>query len=105
MFRWVMIVLAACLRRSWAVHGFLQAGQTSEDYDKGPFLPGGPHQKRIVPLAGWRQWTGRSGVLCHPPNRLPGTLTMNASKRLPRRFVVQMKYRPVTSRFPFGALL
>lgn len=40
MFRWVMIVLAACLRRSWAVHGFLQAGQTSEDYGKGPFLPG-----------------------------------------------------------------
>ena len=31
-----------------------------------------------------------------------GTLTTKASRRLPPRFVVQMKYLPVTSRLPFG---
>jgi len=37
-----------------------------------------------------------------PPKRSAGILTRNASRRFPPTFVVQTKYRPVTSRFPFG---
>lgn len=33
-----------------------------------------------------------------------GTFTRNASRRFPDRFVVQIKYFPVISKLPFGAL-
>src|SRR5688572_26130403 len=55
-----------------------------------------------LPAAGAVRVAVGEVVSVPPTRRCPGTFTRKASSRLPPALLVQMKYCPVTSRFPFG---